>query len=119
MRNLGGAIGIAACGTILNDRTNLHFLRLAEHLNTTNTAMVSLLQQVTAAATAACGGDAVTGPRRWRCEQLWTLTLREAQTQTYRRCLSGHRCCASSIATVMVPLMRKVTAPARPPGDAH
>src|SRR5215470_210253 len=34
MRNLGGAIGIAACGTILNDRANLHFLRLAEHLNT-------------------------------------------------------------------------------------
>jgi DHA2 family multidrug resistance protein len=33
MRNLGGAIGIAVCGTILNDRTNLHFLRLAEHLN--------------------------------------------------------------------------------------
>src|SRR5882724_12027588 len=29
MRNLGGAIGIAVCGTILNDRTNLHFLRLA------------------------------------------------------------------------------------------
>ena len=30
MRNLGGAIGIAVCATILNDRTNLHFLRLAE-----------------------------------------------------------------------------------------
>ena len=43
MRNLGGAIGIAGCGTILNDRTNLHFLRLAEHLNTTNAAMVGLL----------------------------------------------------------------------------
>jgi len=25
MRNLGGAIGIAVCATILNDRTNLHF----------------------------------------------------------------------------------------------
>ena len=37
MRNLGGAIGIAACGTILNDRTNLHFQRIAEHLNATNT----------------------------------------------------------------------------------
>ena len=36
MRNLGGAIGIAACGTILNDRTNLHFLRLAEHLTAAN-----------------------------------------------------------------------------------
>ena len=32
MRNLGGAIGIAVCATLLNDRTNLHFLRLAEHL---------------------------------------------------------------------------------------
>ena len=39
MRNLGGAIGIAACATILNDRTNLHFLRLAEHLNATNISM--------------------------------------------------------------------------------
>ena len=46
MRNLGGAIGIAACGTILNDRTNLHFLRLAEHLNSGNPAMLQLLQQV-------------------------------------------------------------------------
>ena len=46
MRNLGGAIGIAACGTILNDRANLHFLRLAEHLNTANTAMADFLQRV-------------------------------------------------------------------------
>src|SRR5262249_26597712 len=46
MRNLGGAIGIAACGTILNDRTNLHFLRLAEHLNTANAAVVGWLQRV-------------------------------------------------------------------------
>ncbi|WP_247300657.1 DHA2 family efflux MFS transporter permease subunit [Bradyrhizobium sp. 179] len=28
MRNLGGAIGIAACGTVLNDRANLHFQRM-------------------------------------------------------------------------------------------
>ncbi len=39
MRNLGGAIGIAACATILNDRTNLHFSRLAGHLNSTNEAL--------------------------------------------------------------------------------
>ena len=25
MRNLGGAVGIAVCGAILNDRTNFHF----------------------------------------------------------------------------------------------
>lgn len=52
MRNLGGAIGIAACATILNARANLHFLRLAEHLNTTNSAMADLLQRVTVADTA-------------------------------------------------------------------
>ena len=52
MRNLGGAIGIAVCGTILNDRTNLHFLRLAEHLNNTNSAMVELLGRAGAKAAA-------------------------------------------------------------------
>src|SRR5207302_9925819 len=43
MRNLGGAIGIAVCGTILNDRANPHSLRLAEHLTTANPAAVNLL----------------------------------------------------------------------------
>ncbi len=32
MRNLGGAIGIAWCATLMNSRTNLHFFRLAESL---------------------------------------------------------------------------------------
>src|SRR4030095_7758972 len=63
MRNLGGAIGIALCGTTLNNRPNLHFLRLAEHLNTTNTAMLELMRKVAAAttATATLGGDALRG----------------------------------------------------------
>src|ERR1043165_3770096 len=46
MRNLGGAIGIAACATVLNDRTNLHFTRLAEHLNSTNEALNQWLSQI-------------------------------------------------------------------------
>ena len=58
MRNLGGAIGIAVCGTILNDRTNLHFLRLAEHLNNGNPAMLRFVQQV--------DGERDRGAR-WRC----------------------------------------------------
>jgi DHA2 family multidrug resistance protein len=33
MRNLGGAIGIAAINTWLNDRTNLHWSRLTENLH--------------------------------------------------------------------------------------
>lgn len=67
MRNLGGAIGIAACGTILNDRTNLHFRRLAEHLTTANPAVSGLLQHLGTIATAASGDRKRAMPRRWSC----------------------------------------------------
>src|SRR5262249_61760528 len=48
MRNLGGAIGIAAVGTILNDRTNLHFQRIAEHLTAANAQVASLIDSTAA-----------------------------------------------------------------------
>jgi MFS transporter, DHA2 family, multidrug resistance protein len=117
MRNLGGAIGIAGCGTILNDRANLHFLRLAEHLNSTNAAMGNLLQRVTAADTTAWGGDAAHGQAA-ALKRLWTLTWREAQTQTYADAFLAIMACFV-IATVMVPLMRSVTARKGPSADAH
>jgi MFS transporter, DHA2 family, multidrug resistance protein len=117
MRNLGGAIGIAVCGTILNDRTNLHFERLAEHLNTTNAALVSLLQRVTTTETIAMGGDAARGHVA-ALKELWLLTLREAQTQTFSDAFMAI-CACFLIATVMVPLMRKVAPPKAPSADAH
>jgi DHA2 family multidrug resistance protein len=117
MRTLGGAIGIAACGTILNDRANLHFLRLAEHLTPANPSMVELLRRVEAAQTTAAGGDAVAGHAA-ALRQLWALTWREAQTLTYADAFLALMACFV-IATIMVPLMRKVTAPAKAPADAH
>jgi MFS transporter, DHA2 family, multidrug resistance protein len=117
MRNLGGAIGIAGCGTILNDRTNLHFLRLAEHLNNTNTAMLEMLRRVGATATAFSGGDAVMG-QAIALRQLWALTMREAQTETYADAFLALMLCLG-VATVMVPLMRKVAPPRAPTADAH
>jgi len=118
MRNLGGAIGIAACGTILNDRTNLHFQRLAEHLNATNTAMVQMLQRLAVNMTAASGGDAVHGQGA-ALKQLWSLTLREAQTQSYADAFLVIAICFV-LATAMVPLMRKTVPPQAPrPADAH
>ncbi len=80
MRNLGGAIGIAVCATILNDRTNLHFYRLAEHLTRSNDATNSLLQGV-ASNLATWGGDQVPG-ESGALRQLWNLTYREALTLT-------------------------------------
>ncbi len=117
MRNLGGAIGIAACGTILNDRTNLHFLRLAEHLNTANAAMAGLLQRASVADAAVSGGDIVRGHAA-SLKQLGSLALREAQTQAFADAFLAIMVCFV-IATIMVPLMRKTAAPAGPSTDAH
>jgi DHA2 family multidrug resistance protein len=116
MRNLGGAIGIAVCATILNNRTNLHFLRLAEHLNSTNFSMQSLLQQVGAKFSAATG-DAVHGHAA-ALKELWKLTYREAQVQTFADAFLVIGICLA-IATLLTPLMKKVVAPATPPADAH
>jgi len=117
MRNLGGAIGIAACGTILNDRANLHFLRLAEHLNTTNTAMTDLLQRVTTANAIKWGGDAVHSHAA-ALKQLWSLTWREAQIQTYADAFLVIAVCFV-VATLMVPLMCKIVPPRSGAAEAH
>ena len=116
MRNLGGAIGIAACATIINDRTNLHFQRLAEHLNSGNEAMAQML--------AGAGERLMTwgldagGAQAGALKQLWTLTLREAQTQTFGDVFLCVMMCFIA-ATAMVPLMRKVAPPKAPSADAH
>ncbi len=113
MRNLGGAIGIAACATLLNDRTNLHFTRLAEHLNSTNENLNQWLSNVGAS----LGQMGLEGnPAALR--QLWNLTYREAQTQTYADAFLVIMVCFI-VATAMVPLMRKVVPPATPSADAH
>ncbi|WP_043418277.1 DHA2 family efflux MFS transporter permease subunit [Cupriavidus basilensis] len=116
MRNLGGAIGIAGCATILNDRTNLHFQRLAEHLNYSNEAMGALLQAV-GSNMAALGHDAADAQSA-ALRQLWALTWREAQTQTFGDAFLVIMVCFV-IATAMVPLMRKVAPPKAPSADAH
>jgi DHA2 family multidrug resistance protein len=117
MRNMGGAIGIAVCGTFLNDRVNLHFLRLAEHLTTANPAAVALIQRVAGTQTAGGGGDAVHGQDA-ALQMLWNLTMREAQTMTVADIFTALTACFA-IATVMVPLLRKVGAPKAPSADAH
>ncbi len=117
MRNLGGAIGIAGCGTILNDRANLHSLRLAEHLNTANSAMVETLQRLGATYTTALSGDPLRGQAA-ALHRLWSLTWREAQVQTYADAFLTIALCFV-VATALVPLMRKVVPPQAPVRDAH
>ncbi|MBB4200904.1 EmrB/QacA family drug resistance transporter [Rhodoblastus sphagnicola] len=116
MRNLGGAIGIAACGTILNDRTNLHFLRLAEHLNATNTAMVELLRAVAARGATVFGDPAQS--QAGALKDLWSLTYREAQVMAYADAFILIGLCFA-VATAMVLLMRRVGPPKSTPAEAH
>jgi len=111
MRNLGGAMGIAGCATILTDRTNLHFFRLAEHLNPANEAMNGFL-----ARSGWAEGDPAA--QATSLKLLWSLTFREAQTLTYGDAFLAIMVCFI-IATVMVPLMRKVMPPKGPSADAH
>jgi DHA2 family multidrug resistance protein len=113
MRNLGGAIGIAVCATILNDRTNLHFYRMAEHLNSTNEAMNRMLQGLADVAGWATGDGAVSA-----LKQLWLLAYREAQTMAFSDAFLAVMPCFV-VATAMVPLMRKVAPPKMPSADAH
>jgi MFS transporter, DHA2 family, multidrug resistance protein len=111
MRNLGGAIGIAACGTILNDRTNLHFLRIAEHLTAANIAMQNTLAGV-AARYSEVLGDPLHGQAA-ALKQLWLLAYREAQVQTFADAYFAIAVCFV-VSVAMVPLMRKVTPPKSP-----
>lgn len=117
MRNLGGAIGIAACGTILNNRTNLHFLRLAEHLNGTHPVVLATMARSAVRNTALAGGDAARGATM-AMRTLWSLTMREALTLTFADAFLAIGCCFVA-ATLMVPLMRKAARPAGPSADAH
>ncbi|GAB7547814.1 DHA2 family efflux MFS transporter permease subunit [Cupriavidus sp. CuC1] len=116
MRNLGGAIGIAACATILNDRTNLHFLRLAEHLNIRNESMAAFLNDSTTHMMTL--SNEVNDGNAAAIRQLWALAMREAHTLTYADAFLAIFVCFA-IATPLVPLMRKVSPPKGPSADAH
>jgi MFS transporter, DHA2 family, multidrug resistance protein len=51
-------------------------------------------------------------------KQLWPVTLREAQVQTFADAFLVVGGCLA-FATMLAPLMRKVTPTAAPPADAH
>jgi MFS transporter, DHA2 family, multidrug resistance protein len=117
MRNLGGAIGIAACGTLLNDRANAHFLHLAEHLNSANPAAQALLSRVAGADASRWGGDSAHG-YVGALRQLFSLTFKEAQTQAFADTFLVIMVCLIA-SMVLIPAMKKVLPPAAPPADAH
>jgi MFS transporter, DHA2 family, multidrug resistance protein len=80
LRNLGGA-GIAVSATVVNDRTNLHFLRIAEHLNFSNTELAGWLHRMASRYTDAWGEP--TAGQVAALKKLWEAAYREAQVQAF------------------------------------
>ena len=117
MRNLGGAIGIAMGATILNNRTNFHFARLAEHLHNGNPSMLEFLGRVTHTYASASSAGA-TAASTVAMKKLWLLTFREAQVQSFADAFIVVGICLA-IATLLVPLLRKVIAVPSASVSAH
>ena len=116
MRNLGGAVGIAVCGALLNSRTNLHFVAIASNLTPANGAMARLMDGQTARFAAATGSLA--NGHAAAVRQLFKLAYREAQTLAYADAFRAIMV-AFVFATLLVPFLRKAAAAKPPPADAH
>jgi DHA2 family multidrug resistance protein len=116
MRNLGGAVGIAMCGAVLNDQTNLHFLNIASTLTPANEAMNHLLAGLDARLSGVLG--TASAGRLAALEQLRALAYREASTMAYADAFRAIMA-AFFVATPLVLLLRKVAPAKAPPADAH
>jgi DHA2 family multidrug resistance protein len=116
MRNLGGAVGIAVCGAILNARTNFHFLAIASNLTPANGAMTRLVSEVAQRYGELPGGHEAGHVAALK--RLFALAYREASTLAYADAFLAIMI-AFMIATLLVPLLRNVAAPKSPPAGSH
>ncbi|MBI1209160.1 MAG: DHA2 family efflux MFS transporter permease subunit [Azospirillum sp.] len=102
MRNLGGAIGLAAINTVLQDRYALHMNRLGDWINPARPELQGLVDGLTARF-----GDLVTvDPELAAYRMVANLVQREALVMTFGDallCVAG----AFFLALLFVPLVRK------------
>ena len=116
MRNLGGAVGIAVCGAILNTRTNFHFNGIAYHLTPANGAMTRMVDGI-AQRYGALPGSPDAGHVA-ALKELWHLAYREASTLAFADAF--HAIMVAFIAaTLLVPLLRNATAVKAPAAASH
>ena len=115
MRNLGGAVGIAVCGLVLNDQTNLHFVDIASNLTPANGAMQALLSDLGTRLSGTLG-SAPAGHLA-ALEQLRAIAYREASTMAYADAFRVIMV-AFLVTTPLALLLRKVAAP-QPAGNGH
>ena len=116
MRNLGGAVGIAVSGAILNSRTNFHFDAIAYHLTPANLPMERFVTGVSSRYAAVPGSP--DAGHVAALKQLWLLAYREASTLAFADAFRAIMV-AFVVATLLVPLLRKAMPAKTPAATAH
>jgi DHA2 family multidrug resistance protein len=83
MRNLGGAIGLAAINTVLNDRMALHWTRLVENMPAGDPTAQAFLDHARAGMTGAMGSIAENAAIKMLANTVYrqaeVLTMADAQ----------------------------------------
>src|SRR5262245_39950135 len=116
MRNLGGAVGIALCGAIINAQTNFHFVAIASNLTPANSAMTRFLAEMEQRYGSLPGS--LQAGHTAALKQLWELAYREASTLAYADAFRAIML-AFAVATLLVPLLRNVAAAKPAPAPSH
>ncbi|HGK7507873.1 DHA2 family efflux MFS transporter permease subunit [Kluyvera cryocrescens] len=80
-RNLGGAIGIALCGTILNNRTNFHYQRIGEKIVSVPQTVNEFITRYTVIFIQG-GSDGTAGPLA-ATKLLGQMMMQEAETMAF------------------------------------
>ncbi len=116
MRNLGGAVGIALANAVLDVQTNAHFVTISAHLTRASGALDRYLAHAETLLAQGTGSTATL--EVGALAQVGALAHREAATLAYA---DAFRCImlALLVATLLVPLLRKVVAPAAPAPAGH
>jgi MFS transporter, DHA2 family, multidrug resistance protein len=114
MRNLGGAIGIAVANTMLNDRLNLHYERLAEHASVGRPLIEALMQRQTALLRAT--GQTIDAAHAGLA-LLNNMLMREALTLTFADTFLALASCF--VVALVAALFSRPFGNAAPPPDAH
>jgi DHA2 family multidrug resistance protein len=112
MRNLGGAIGLAAITTVLTDRTALHYARLAESVNPARGWVTGTLDGLAGRLEPVLGWTADQAALR----MVSNLARREAMTMAFGDCLmlmAG----VFAFGLLVMPLLHKVRHPSA--GGGH
>jgi MFS transporter, DHA2 family, multidrug resistance protein len=113
MRNLGGAIGLAALNTVLNDRMDLHLTRLHETVNWSRGSATEMLTNLTARF-----HDFGSNAEAMALKQMSLMVRREATVMSFSDVFLLLTVLFVGLAVLGI-VMKRPAAPAGAPAEAH